>query len=82
MDYPIFNVVDGHELAGKQQSQIARYLPIKSIITIGSVFIYLLVFLWLYSNSPSRNAATYGVKMAVYITNIRIIQSQTALNGE
>ena len=32
--------------------------------------------------SPSRKAAAYGVKMAVYRTSRRVIQSQTALNGE
>jgi hypothetical protein len=55
--------------------------PIKSIITIGSSP-YLRFFPSLYSWSSSKNAATYGVNMAVYITNINIIQSQTALNGE
>lgn len=60
-----------------------RNLPIKSIITIGSsAYVFLFVFFLLKSGSPSKKAATYGVNIAVYITKINIIQSQTALNGE
>jgi hypothetical protein len=42
---------------------------------------YFLLFLLLKSGSLSRKAATYGVKMAVYMTSSRMTQSQTALKG-
>lgn len=58
-----------------------KKIPIKSMMTIGSL-LSSLGFLELNCCSLRRKAATYGVKIAVYITKISMIQSQTALNGE
>lgn len=60
---------------------IGTNLPIKSMMTMGSL-LSSFGFLELNCCSLSRKAATYGVKIAVYMTKISIIQSQTALKGE
>jgi hypothetical protein len=55
------------------------HLPTKSTIIIGSS-LYPLFLLTFFSTEGSfrRNAATYGVNIAVYITSNKIIQSHTA----